>query len=129
MYPSSLRRRAISTFILELGMVACSCSALLALRMRVSMSAIGSVSTVSLLPARLRHAGNRALVRQLAEADPAEAELAEDRTRAAAPVAARVVGPLVLLGRRLLPAGRGFSISCALPSRRPRRAGPGPAAA
>src|SRR6516162_6790973 len=46
MYPSSLRRRAISTFIRELGMVACSCSALLALRMRVSMSAIGSVSTV-----------------------------------------------------------------------------------
>src|SRR3954454_17963498 len=36
----------MSTFIRELGMVACSCSALLALRMRVSMSAIGSVSTV-----------------------------------------------------------------------------------
>src|SRR6059058_1123888 len=91
----------MSTFILELGMVACSCSALLALRMRVSMSAIGSVSTVSLLPARLRHAGNRALVRQLAEADPAEAELAEDRARAAAPVAARVVAHLVLLGSPL----------------------------
>src|SRR5690349_7269023 len=82
-------------------MVACSCSALLALRMRVSMSAIGSVSTVSLLPARVRHAGNRALVRELAEADPAEAELAEDRARAAAPVAARVVAHLELLGSPL----------------------------
>src|SRR5215467_4389976 len=102
MYPSSLRRRAISTFILQLGMVACSCSALLALRMRVSMSAIGSVSTVSLLPARLRHARDRALVRELPEADPAEAELAEDRARAAAPVAARVVAHLVLLGSPLL---------------------------
>src|SRR4029077_445272 len=102
MYPSSLRRRAISTFILELGMVACSCSALLALRMRVNMSAIGSVSTVSLLPARLRHAGNRALVRQLAQADPAEAELLEDRARAAAAVAARVVAHLVLLWSPLL---------------------------
>src|SRR5215471_4646770 len=97
MYPSSLRSRAISTFILELGMVACSCSALLALRMRVSMSAIGSVSTSSLLPARLRHAGNRALVRELAQTDAAEAELAEDRTRPAAPVAARVVAHLELL--------------------------------
>src|ERR1700757_1636338 len=102
MYPSSLRRRAISTFIFELGMVACSCSALLALRMRVSMSAIGSVSTVSLLPARLRHARDRALVRELPQADPAEAELAEDRARAAAPVAARVVAHFVLLGSPLL---------------------------
>src|SRR5215470_10341062 len=91
----------MSTFIRELGMVACSCSALLALRMRVSMSAIGSVSTVSLLPARLRHARNRALVRELPQADPAEAELAEDRARAAAPVAARVVAHLVLLGSPL----------------------------
>src|SRR6201987_5663508 len=101
MYPSSLRRRAISTFIRELGMVACSCSALLALRMRVSMSAIGSVSTASLLPTRLRHAGNRALVRQLAQADAAQPELAEDRARTAAPIAARVVAHLELLGSPL----------------------------
>src|SRR5690242_19904632 len=89
-------------------MVACSCSALLALRMRVSMSAIGSVSTVLSLPARLRHAGNRALVRELAEADPAEAELAEDRARAAAPVAARVVAHLELLWSPLLDDERRF---------------------
>src|SRR5581483_8696074 len=80
----------------------CSCSALLALRMRVSMSAIGSVSTVSLLPARLRHAGNRALVGELPQADPAEPELAEDRAGAAAPVTARVVAHLELLGSPLL---------------------------
>src|SRR6476659_1446381 len=97
MYPSSLRRRAISTFIRELGMVACSCSALLALRMRVSMSAIGSVSTSSLLPTGLRHAGDRALVRELAQANAAEAELLEHRARAAALVAARVVPHLELL--------------------------------
>src|SRR3954447_3308411 len=114
MYPSSLRRRAISTFIRELGMVACSCSALLALRMRVSMSAIGSVSTVSLLPARLRHAGNRSLVRELAEADPAEAELAEHRTRAAAPVAARVVAHLELLGSPLFHDERRLGHYCSL---------------
>src|SRR5262249_27329832 len=98
----------MSTFILEVGMAACSCSALLALRMRVSMSAIGSVSTVSLLPARLRHAGNRALVGKLAQADPAKGELAEDRARAAAPVAARVVAHLVLLGSPLLDDERRF---------------------
>src|SRR6476619_1013253 len=34
----------MSTFSFEVGMTACSCIALLALRMRVSMSAIGSVS-------------------------------------------------------------------------------------
>src|ERR1700751_5604752 len=101
MYPSSWRRRAISTFILEVGIAACSCSALLALRMRVSMSAIGSVSTASLLPTRLRHAGNRALVRQLAQADAAQPELAEDRARTAAPIAARVVAHLELLGSPL----------------------------
>src|SRR5579862_2376909 len=104
----------MSTFILELGIVAWSCSALLALRMRVSMSAIGSVSTVSLLPARLRHAGNRALMGELAQADPAEAELAEDRARPAAPVAARVVPHLELLGSPLLHDERGLRHYCSL---------------
>jgi hypothetical protein len=59
----------------------------LALRMRVSMSAIGSVSTASLLPAGLRHAGDHALVRKLAQADAAEAELAENGAGTAAAVA------------------------------------------
>jgi hypothetical protein len=77
---------------------------LLALRMRVSMSAIGSVSIRSLLPARLRHAGDRALVRELAQADPAESELAEHGARPSAPVAARVVADAVLLRPLLLDA-------------------------
>src|ERR671925_775021 len=90
----------MSTFILELGITAFSWSALLAFRMRVSMSAIGSVSIGS--PARFRHARDRALVREVAQADPAEAELAEDRARAAAPVAARVVAHPELLRAPLL---------------------------
>src|SRR3954469_22854261 len=102
MKPSSFRRRESSTFIFELGITALSWSALLAFRMRVSMSAIGSVSTSSLLPTGLRHAGDHAVVRKLAQADPAKAELAEHRARPAAPVAARVVADAVLLRPRLL---------------------------
>src|SRR3954447_26473013 len=100
MYPSSFRRRAISTFIFEVGIVTCSCSALLALRMRVSMSATGSVSIGS--PARLGHARDAALVRELAQADPAEAELPVDRARAPAAVAARVLADLEPRRSRLL---------------------------
>src|SRR5690242_3197447 len=104
-------------------MAACSCSALLALRMRVSMSAIGSVSTVSLLPARLRHAGNRALVREFAQADAAEPELAEHRARPAAPVAARVAARLELLGSPLLDDERRLRHYC-LPSPSPANGRP-----
>src|SRR5918912_1099484 len=50
------------------------------------------------LPGTLGHAGDRALVRELAEADPAETELAIDRTRPAAAAAARVVAHAELLG-------------------------------
>src|SRR5579864_8397890 len=83
-------------------MTAFSWSALLAFRMRVSMSAIGSVSTSSLLPAGLRHAGDGALVGELPQADTADAELAEHRARPAAAAAARVGADLVLLGPLLL---------------------------
>src|SRR4029078_13532252 len=85
--------RAISSFRREGGIDVESCIALLALRMRVSMSAIGSVCMA--LPARFGHAGDLALVRELAQADPAEAELLEDRARPAAAVAARVLAHLV----------------------------------
>src|SRR6266404_4025685 len=68
--------------------------------MRVSMSAIGSVSIGS--PARLGHARDRALMREVAQADPADAELAEHRARPAAPTAARVVAHLELLRALLL---------------------------
>src|SRR5438128_1330494 len=101
--------RAISSFILEVGISARSCIALFALRMRVSMSATGSVSTVvPSLPRALRHPRDHALMRQVAQADPAEAELAEDGARPAAPVAAAVVphreplGPGLLDDQRLL---------------------------
>src|SRR6478736_859818 len=90
MYPSSLRRRAISSFRREVGIVAVSWSALLAFRIRVSMSAIGSVSIGVPPPGALGHAGDHALVGELPQADPAEPELPEDRAWAAAPVAARV---------------------------------------
>src|SRR5436190_21906744 len=83
--------RAISRFIPEVGISTVSCSAWLALRMRVSMSPMGSVIIVA-SPARLRHARNHALVRKLAQADPAYAELAEVGARAPA-AAAAVVGP------------------------------------
>src|SRR6266550_1869327 len=88
--------RAISTFNFEFGISARSCSALLALRMRVSMSATGSVSMVSLLPRALCHAGNHAFVGELTQADAAEPELLEHRARPATAVAAGVVPHLVL---------------------------------
>src|ERR671921_2517879 len=73
----------------------------MALRTRVRKSATGSVIDMVRLPAALRHAGDVAVVRELAQADPAQAELAEDGARAAAAAAARVLAGLVLGGARL----------------------------
>src|SRR5215475_7658304 len=92
--------RAISSLSLELGISVRSCRALLALRIRVSMSATGSVSIVVLLPGALRHARDHALMGELAQADPAEPELLEHGARPAAAVAAAVVAHLVLGGAR-----------------------------
>jgi hypothetical protein len=55
--------------------------------MRVSMSAIGSLKLIG-SPTRLSNAGDLSPQRQLAEADPAQAELAHVCPRATAPVAA-----------------------------------------
>src|SRR5689334_2161760 len=89
--------RAISSLSLEEGSSTRSCSALLALRMRVSMSATGSVIMArSPLPGAFRHAGDDALVGELPQADPAEPELLEHRARPAALVAAAVPAHLVL---------------------------------
>src|SRR6476646_2756988 len=88
--------RAISSFCFETGMRVTSASAVLALRMRVSMSAMGSVVMQSPLPARLRHAGDHARVRELAQADAAQPELPVHGARPAAPLAARVATRLVL---------------------------------
>src|ERR1700753_2723536 len=96
--------RAICSLSREVGSSTRSCSALLALRRLVSRSATGAVSMVSryLLPGALRHAGDRALVGELPQADPAEPELLEDRARPAALVAAGVVARLVLRRTRSL---------------------------
>src|SRR6188472_1781026 len=108
--------RAISSFRREVGISAVSCIALLALRIRVSMSAIGSVSISSLLPTALGHAGDGAVVRELAQADPAEAELLEHRARAAALVAARVVAHLELRAALLLDDERRLGHALLIPS-------------
>src|SRR5919206_5345967 len=96
MYPCSTRIRAISRLRRLDGISTVSWAAMIALRMRVRKSATGSVIDMR-SPARLRHAGDEALVGELAQADPAQAELAVDRARATAPAAARVLPGLVLL--------------------------------
>src|SRR5215510_10978834 len=85
MKPSSFRISAMRTLSREQGMSTFSCSARLALRMRVRRSAIGSLRMA--LPARLHDARNLALERQLAEAEPAQLELPEVAARAAAQLA------------------------------------------
>src|SRR5213592_4454225 len=91
--------RAMPSLRREVGISACSCSALLALRIRASMSATGSVSIWS--PTRFGHARDHALVRQVPQADPAEAELAKNGARAPTAVAAGI-GPHGVLLRALL---------------------------
>src|SRR6185436_14327501 len=102
MYPSSLRILQISSLSLETGTSSRSCLARRALRIWVNRSAMGSVMLiVSLLesltprvaqagasPARLDHAGQIALQRQVAEVDAAETELAVVAAGAAADPAA-----------------------------------------
>src|SRR5918996_4551596 len=94
---------ASDSLSLDDGMRTSSCIAMLALRMRVSMSAMGSVIVMSRLPspARLGDAGQLARVRELAQADAAEAELPEHRMRASA-LAAPGVGPHLELRLGLL---------------------------
>src|SRR3954471_4145015 len=99
MYPCSVRIRAISRLSRLEGISTVSCAAMMPLRIRVRKSAIGSVIDMR-SPARLGHAGDEAVVRQLAQAQAAEPELAIHRARAPAPTAARVRARLVL-GRPL----------------------------
>src|SRR3982750_1646825 len=92
--------RAISCLSLDDGISTVSCAAMIPLRIRVRKSATGSVIDIG-LPARLRHAGDVALVGHLAQADAAQPELADHRG-GRAPSAATGVGPgLVLRGARL----------------------------
>src|SRR3954452_2076578 len=97
---------ASASFCLEEGIRTSSCIATLALRMRVSMSAIGSVIVISVAPpspARLGDARDLPGVHELAQADAAELELAVHRVRPAAALAAGVRPHLELrLLRRLV---------------------------
>src|SRR3972149_3619971 len=90
MKPSSFSTLAMATLILEEGMTTRSCRAETALRIRVSMSAMGSVTatTTPPLPTRLRYAGDLPLQRQVAEADATQREGAHVAARPAAQLAA-----------------------------------------
>src|SRR6478752_4746791 len=109
MKPSCLRISAMCDLILLDGITTVSWYAELALRRRVSMSAIGSVMVITWpeaflaavspipgtngvgeLPAALGDAGQLPGVRHLSEADPAETELAVDRVGSTAALAAGV---------------------------------------
>src|SRR6185503_10059129 len=86
----SVSIRASSALSLERGMSTRRWPAVQAFRMRVSMSATGSVMLMrgSLSPAGFAHAGDVPLERELAEADPAQSELPEHRSNPAAALAA-----------------------------------------
>src|SRR5687768_11547082 len=102
MKPSFLSTPAIATFIFEEGIATASCLEDTAFRMRVSISAIGSVMfTAKLsLPARLGHAGDLPLQRELAEANAAHSKLPDEPARPAAETAA-----VALAGRELVRPG------------------------
>src|SRR5258705_3343417 len=70
-------------FSLEQGMLTSTCPTIWALRMRVNMSAIGSLMLIACsLPARLDHAGHLAAHRQFAQLDAPQAELLVHAARA-----------------------------------------------
>src|SRR5271169_226481 len=87
MKPSRSRMAAKEALSLEPGIFTESNWALFALRMRVSMSAIGSVIVIGAppSPARLGHAGDLPGMHHRAQADPAQPELAVHGFRPAAP--------------------------------------------
>src|SRR5499426_3723539 len=115
MKPSSFRISAMRTLSREHGISTFSCSARLALRMRVSMSAIGSLRMA--LPARLHDARHLALERQLSEAEPAHLELPEVAARATAELAPRIGARLELRLTLRLHDERGLGHAKLLPER------------
>src|SRR4051794_15711215 len=76
--------RAISFLSRLDGISTVSWAAMMPFRIRVRKSAMGSVIDMMRLPARLRHAGDEAVVRELAQAHAAQAELAVHGARTAA---------------------------------------------
>src|SRR5947209_5750703 len=94
--PSSLSTWAMRVLSLVEGMSTAARSMRAALRMRVSMSAIGSVIMVaSPSPTRLLDARDQAVAGQVAEADAADAELPVHRPRPAAHLAAQADADLL----------------------------------
>src|SRR3990172_10829536 len=109
---------ARASFTFDEGIATSSWNATFAFRMRVSMSARGSVIVTARLPPaspapcrsprRLRHAGDLACVCHLSEADAAQPELAVHGARAPASMTARIRPrlelrwPLLLLDQCLL---------------------------
>src|SRR5437899_6590777 len=108
-----------------------SCMATLALRILVSMSAIGSVIVNELAPLRsaispagLRDARHLAAVDHLPQTDAAESELAVHGPRPAAAPAARVgAHPVLRLAHRLLDQCLLRQLGSALPSERKAEGG------
>src|SRR5579863_9418333 len=101
--------RAISVFSLEAGTSTLGWRAWIALRTRVSMSAMGSLVIVLLLqflPTGLGHAWNLAVQGELAEAQTANAELPQESARPSAAPAAVAV-PAWQFGNTRLPLGLG----------------------
>src|SRR5690606_6641779 len=93
MKPSRFIASRIATLRRLPGITQCCAPLISALRMRVSMSAIGSViMVVDLLPRGLAHAGDLSLQGELAETATADPELAVVRARPTAELAA-VVAP------------------------------------
>src|SRR5438034_11573863 len=101
----------MACFTFDAGTSTLTFSVACALRMRVSMSAMGSLMLMSsLLPAGLDHAGDLPAHRDLADLVAREAELAERAARAAGHGAAvaqahrrRVAGHRLDLGACLVP--------------------------
>src|SRR5215471_6157277 len=96
MYPSCSRIPAILALTLEAGTSTFALRAMMALRIRVRKSAIGSVMA-SLSPARFDDARDLAAQRQPTEADAAHLELAQITARPAAYLAAVVLAHFELL--------------------------------
>src|SRR3954451_4600245 len=134
MKPSSFSTLARSILRPEAGISTAGFSTRTALRMRVSMSATGSVIMVEYSsPARLADAGDQAVGGHPAEADPADAELPQDRPRPAAHLAPQpdadpvarlqlrrggvLAERLELIQLFLEPDGLGFGRQCSHPAR------------
>src|SRR5438270_5994664 len=93
----------MASFTLDDGMATSASSRICALRMRVSMSAMGSLMLMqSPLPAGLDDAGDLAAHREFAQLVAAEAELAEHPTRTARDRAAVAHAGRVRVARQLL---------------------------